>query len=169
VTFFPYRKVCCTLIIYPSVYYYSVNLAYWKYWLENVKWSHKQKQLLFININHQFLWILHLNSLKCGLKILKSLRMDFYANFKILTYSHFCYPMQNSCMHFYTIFRLVKFQKWMFFDLKFSSNIGWLLHSAIIHPKMNDYCSFLYNIVRNFCKNHLKMDVSCLPKLDDIS
>jgi len=35
------------------------------------------------------------------------------------------------------------------------------------HPKVDDYCSFLY-IVRNLCNNHPKLDVSFLPKLDDI-
>ena len=32
---------------------------------------------------------------------------------------------------------------------------------------MDDYCTFLY-IVRNSCNIHPKMDVSCLPNLDDI-
>ena len=63
------------------------KLKYQKLLLRFVKQSHKIKKrnLKLIKLTIvQFLWIVHLNScsLKCGAKILKSLRMVFQANLK---------------------------------------------------------------------------------------
>ena len=56
------------------------------------------KMLLSINLNCLALWIIHLKSLKCSLKIFKSLQMVFQANVRSSSSAIFCYPIQNICI-----------------------------------------------------------------------